>query len=130
MRNLPHGFDIYLVSVKTMRKTVQPCTATMTSYLSPPKTQNTFFIGHHRVKISKIKNVLLTGYNKLIVKLQNLNFYDLFRQIRLLLTKKSNDSKSYRIVKLVVIGPKICENSHSYFQNWFLDLLSKVTNKS
>ena len=43
--------------------------------------------------------------------------------------EKSNDKKSLRIVKLVLIGPKICENSHSYFQNWFLDPVSKMINK-
>ena len=43
--------------------------------------------------------------------------------------EKSNDTKSFRIVKLVVIGPKICENSHSYFQNWFLDPVSKINLK-
>ena len=63
-----------------------------------------------------MKNVLLIGYNKPIAKLRILNFRDLFRQIRLFLTKKAMMNNQTRIVKLVVIGPKICENSHFYFQ--------------
>ena len=35
LRNLPHGFDIYLVNIKTKRNIAQPCTATMTSHLPP-----------------------------------------------------------------------------------------------
>ena len=46
---------------------------------------------------------------------------------RIVSDEKSNDKKG---IKLVVIGPKICENSHSYFQNWvFSDQVIKINLK-